>query len=218
MSVSEPGSTTPRWMTGKPLMTRRGRVVVLGASCLVSATLALVEFDPAPPSSTPISDVPTEVTAVEQPAPNVPASRPVARKSAAVGKTQAANARPVKPASPTSVAVKSDITARVAPNAPREAQASVAPSMVTISGCLEQADERFRLKDTAGDDAPRGRSWKSGFLRRSASTIDVVDHADKLHLPTYVGQRVSVTGTLVDREMQVRSVAIVSESCQEKSA
>ena len=76
----------------------------------------------------------------------------------------------------------------------------------------------FRLKDTAGDEAPRGRSWKSGFLRRNASTIDVVDHADRLHLPTYVGQRVSVTGTLVDREMQVRSVSIVSESCQEKSA
>ena len=94
----------------------------------------------------------------------------------------------------------------------------VASSIVTISGCLEQNDERFRLKDTAGEDAPKGRSWRSGFLRRSASTIDVIDHADRHHLPTYVGQRVSVTGTLVDREMQVRSVAIVAESCQEKSA
>ena len=92
------------------------------------------------------------------------------------------------------------------------------PSIVTISGCLEQDDERFRLKDTAGDNAPKGRSWRSGFLRRSASTIDVIDQADRHHLPTYVGQRVSVTGTLVDREMQVRSVSIVAESCQEKSA
>ncbi|HEX6256214.1 MAG TPA: hypothetical protein VFZ70_10440, partial [Euzebyales bacterium] len=74
------------------------------------------------------------------------------------------------------------------------------------------------LKDTTGEAAPKGRSWRSGFLRRSASTIDVIDRADRLHLPTYVGQRVSVTGTLVDREMQVRSVSIVAESCQEKSA
>lgn len=218
MPVSEPGSTTPRWMTGKPLMTRRGRVVVLGASCLVSATLALVQFRPAPARQTAVPDVQPQLAAVEQPAPGAPASRPVARKSAAASKPPAVNARPVKTASATPVPVKSDITTSVSAKAPREAQAPIAPSMVTISGCLEQDDERFRLKDTAGDEAPRGRSWKSGFLRRSASTIDVVDQADRLHLPTYVGQRVSVTGTLVDREIQVRSVSIVSESCQEKTA
>jgi hypothetical protein len=206
-------------MTGKPLMTRRGRVVVLGASCLVSATLALVQFRPAPPPQTPISDVEPQLTAAEQPAAlSAPASRPAARKSVAASKTSAINTRPVRTGSPTPVPVKSDITTSVAAKAPREAQVSTASSMVTISGCLEQNDERFRLKDTAGEDAPRGRSWKSGFLRRSASTIDVVDHADRLHLPTYVGQRVSVTGMLTDREMQVRSVAIVSESCQEQSA
>jgi hypothetical protein len=137
----------------------------------------------------------------------------VARKAAA-----AVNARPVKTAPTTLPVPKSDITTVVTAKAPRGEQASIAPSLVTISGCLEQSDERFRLKDTAGEEAPRERSWRSGFLRRSASTIDVVDHADRLHLPTYVGQRVSVTGTLVDREMQVRSVAIVAESCQEKTA
>ena len=153
------------------------------------------------------------MTAVDQPAPKAPAPRPAARKTAAV------NVRPVKTASTTlPVPAKSDITPVVTAKAPRDEQASIASSLVTISGCLEQSDERFRLKDTAGEEAPTGRSWRSGFLRRSESTIDVIDHADRLHLPTYVGQRVSVTGTLVDREMQVRSVSIVSESCQEKSA
>jgi hypothetical protein len=193
-------------------------VVVLGASCLVSATLALVQFRPAPPPQSPSADVEPQLTALEQPEPSAPAARPVANKSATVSKTSVVKARPVKPATATAVPVKSDMTTTVAAKAPREAQASIAPSMVTISGCLEQDDEQFRLRDTAGEEAPRGRSWKSGFLRRSASTIDVVDRADRLHLPTYVGQRVSVTGTLVDREMQVRSVSIVSESCQEKSA
>ncbi len=31
-------------------------------------------------------------------------------------------------------------------------------SFVTISGCLEQFDETFRLTDTAGDSAPRARA------------------------------------------------------------
>jgi hypothetical protein len=211
MPVSEP-SSTPRWRTGKPLMTRRGRVVVLGASCLVSATLALVQFRPLPPQASPAVDDQPRMTAVEQPAPKAPAARPVARKTTA-------SARPVKPASTTQpVPAKSDVTTVVTANSSGEEQAPVAASIVTVSGCLEQDDERFQLKDTSGEAAPRGRSWRSGFLRRSASTIDVIDQADRLHLPTYVGQRVSVTGTLVDREMQVRSVAIVSESCQEKSA
>ncbi len=212
MPVSEPGST-PRWTTGKPLMTRRGRVVVLGATCLVSATLALVQSRPAPSTQSPAADERPQLTAVDQPAPKAPAPRPAARKTAAV------NVRPVKTASTTlPVPAKSDITSVVTAKAPRDEQASIASSLVTISGCLEQSDERFRLKDTAGEEAPTGRSWRSGFLRRSESTIDVIDHADRLHLPTYVGQRVSVTGTLVDREMQVRSVSIVSESCQEKTA
>src|SRR5688572_14148770 len=84
--------------TGKPLMTRRGRVVVLGASCLVSATLALVQFRPAPPRQSPVSDVQPQLTAVEQPAPSAPASRPVARKNAVVSKTTAVNTRPAKTA------------------------------------------------------------------------------------------------------------------------
>jgi hypothetical protein len=55
-------------------------------------------------------------------------------------------------------------------------------------------------------------------MRRNSATIDVVDQSNRHHLQTYVGQRVNVTGTLVDKEMQVRSVRIVSISCEEKSA
>jgi len=113
--------------------------------------------------------------------------------------------------------VKADATAVVAAPAPRQEGAGPV-DVVTISGCLEQDDERFRLKDTSGEDAPKGRSWRSGFLRRSAATIDVIDQGDRHHLQTYVGQRVNVTGTLVDKEMQVRSVRIVAISCEEKSA
>jgi hypothetical protein len=84
---------------------------------------------------------------------------------------------------------------------------------VTISGCLEQADETFRLKDTAGADAPKSRSWKSGFLKKGPASIALVDAPKKLKLPDHVGQRVSVTGMLVDHEMQVRSLQRVRTSC-----
>ena len=84
---------------------------------------------------------------------------------------------------------------------------------VTLAGCLERDDDTFRLKDTLGADAPKSRSWKSGFLKKGSASIDVVDAAHQLKLPDHVGQKVTVTGTLVDREMQVRSLQRVATSC-----
>jgi hypothetical protein len=174
--------------------------------------MALVQFRPSPRQDSPAADEQPQLASVQQPAPTAPAPRPAARRTAS--RTRPAASAPATLPAP----AKSDVATAVTARAPRQEEAVVAPSIVTITGCLEQDDERFQLKDTTGENAPKGRSWRSGFLRRSASTIDVVDQSARLHLPTYVGQRVSMTGALVDREMQVRSVSIVSESCQEKSA
>jgi hypothetical protein len=84
---------------------------------------------------------------------------------------------------------------------------------VTITGCLESAHDAFRLKDTSGADAPKARSWKSGFLKKGSPSIEVVDAANRLQLPAHVGQRVSVTGVLVDREMKARSLKRIATSC-----
>jgi hypothetical protein len=218
MPVNETGSK-PRWGTGKPLMTRRGRVVVLAAACLVAVTIGLVQRQTSAREGVegPVVDLKPQLAETPSAeAPKAPAARPAAKKPAATARP-ATSARPAASATTLPVPAKSDVTTVVTAAAPRDAQA-VPAEMVTISGCLEQDDERFLLKDTTGEDAPRGRSWRSGFLRRSASTIDVIDEADRHHLQTYVGQRVNVTGTLVDREMQVRSVRIVAISCEEKSA
>src|SRR6185436_17613843 len=100
---------------------------------------------------------------------------------------------------------------------PVDAKAS-APKVaaVTITGCLERSDETFRLKDTSGDYAPKTRSWKSGFLKKGSATVEVVDAAKSAKLPSHVGQRVSVTGVLNGREMQVRSLQRLSPSCSVK--
>jgi hypothetical protein len=96
----------------------------------------------------------------------------------------------------------SDATATVAPDATAAAKATP----VTVTGCLERNEGGFRMKETAGADAPKARSWKSGFLKKGAATLDVVDPARTLQLADHVGRRVSVTGTLLDRELRARSV------------
>jgi hypothetical protein len=86
-------------------------------------------------------------------------------------------------------------------------------SPVTIAGCLVRADEAFRLKDTSGADAPRSRSWKSGFLKKGSASVDLVESGSGMKLRENVGKRVSVTGMLSDRQMRVQSVRPVAPSC-----
>jgi hypothetical protein len=131
---------------------------------------------------------------------------------------------------PDNAAIEADATEAFVPPEPRiraDASEANAPAEVsagkgtagtltpvTITGCLERADETtFRLKDTVGEDAPKSRSWKSGFLKKGSAPIEIVDAAHRLKLSDHVGHKVSVTGTLVNREMQVRSLQRVATSC-----
>jgi hypothetical protein len=93
------------------------------------------------------------------------------------------------------------------------ATSTVPVKPVSITGCLQRADQGFVLKSTEGADAPKSRSWKSGFLKRSSSSVALSD-GGTAHLADHVGQRVSVTGPLADREMHVTSLRRVAASCQ----
>ena len=78
----------------------------------------------------------------------------------------------------------------------------------TITGCLVMRDDgMFQLKDNDGEHAPRARSWKSGFIKKGSANIDVFDAGNRLSLGSHIGYRVSVVGTLTDRQMQARSAA-----------
>jgi hypothetical protein len=94
-----------------------------------------------------------------------------------------------------------------------ETAADPISSPVTITGCLERSDEAFRLKDTVGQQAPRARNWRSGFLKKASASVEVVAAANRVNLSNHVGERVSVTGTLIDREMHARSLQRVAASC-----
>ena len=134
-------------------------------------------------------------------------SEPVSTASQ-VAKAQA----PAPAARPSASVTTSVVNAKVAAK-PQGAEAK-APERVTIEGCLVQDDETFRLKNTAGDDAPKGRSWKSGFLHKGSKSLEVVDARHRLNLAKHVGERVSVSGMMLDeKELQGSAIKKVAESC-----
>lgn len=147
------------------------------------------------------------------------AARP--RVMAASSKLASSEPAASKPAAVRSAVIAPVATTHVVASATAPAAAPVARAVLqestaaTVTGCLEDEDGTFRLKETAGADAPKSRSWKSGFLRKSSKSIWVVDAANNgLNLPTHVGQRVSLTGMIADGEMQVRSLQrVAGESC-----
>ena len=91
---------------------------------------------------------------------------------------------------------------------------SAAAESATISGCLERDEDTFWLKNVSGDEAPKSRSWKSGFLRKKSSNVELIHRGDLTNrLTTYVGRRIETTGTLADHEMRVKSLRVLG-SCE----
>jgi len=82
---------------------------------------------------------------------------------------------------------------------------------VTITGCLQRHGDGFRLNDPSGAAVPKSRSWKSGFLKKSAAAIDLVGMSSTAE--DAVGTRVRVTGVLDDRELKARSINRIASSC-----
>ena len=87
------------------------------------------------------------------------------------------------------------------------------PMVVTLTGCLARSDNAFRLNDTTGVNVPKARSWKSGFLTKRSASIAIVPDSSELPLAKHIGSRVTLSGTLIDREMRVRTLRRVSSSC-----
>lgn len=194
----------------------RWRRAVLGFAvvCVAVAIMLMTDRQPSPAESQP--RVETAITSVQaaapeevQPAPKPRAPRTTAKPAAAVVGSKGSTAQPMTKAAADPPVPSSRTEA--APTATATATAQGEPA--TIIGCLEFDDDTFRLKDTEGEDAPKARSWRSGFIRRSNARLDVVDASNRLRLSTHVGHRISLTGTLVDREMQARSVKMVADTC-----
>jgi hypothetical protein len=139
----------------------------------------------------------------------IAARTPEPTAAAASVKAQPAVAPVAAPAASITTTV---VDAKIA-STPQSAEAAKGAEPVTIEGCLVQDNDTYRLKHTSGEDAPKGRSWKSGFLHRGAKTLDVVDARHRLNLAGHAGQRVSVVGVLDDRELRGTSIKRVGGAC-----
>jgi len=160
---------------------------------------------------------------VERPTPPVVKARP---KKAAVTSAKTRVAASAKP--PATSAVSAPIAPAPIAKAPANANATaivgrtvsvstevVRPAPVTLTGCLETSVNRdeFRLSDAAGVDAPRSRTWRTAFLTKRSTPVALVESPDPHGMLVQVGKRVEATGQLVDREMKVSSVRVVSNTC-----
>src|SRR5262245_27319358 len=111
----------------------------------------------------------------------------------------------------TEVAASAPISAEPAPASPAADESAA----VTVTGCLESSgnDNRFRLTDTDGIDAPKSRSWRTGFLRKRSTSVALVEPPDPHALQAQVGQRVTATGLLTNRELRVTSLRAIGPRC-----
>jgi hypothetical protein len=133
-------------------------------------------------------------------------------------------ARLERPISPTAAATienpvlaKESLTPPAPPTIAASSSGSVAEpgSNTTITGCLEMSTDgkEFRLAEAEGADAPKSRSWRTGFLKKRSAPVALIGAPDPLSLKQSVGKRVAATGLLTDRALQVRSVRVVGSSC-----
>jgi hypothetical protein len=181
----------------------------------ISATVPAAEpaAPPPPAAETPASAPP----AAAEPSKKAPA--PAATRERIASSTKSAHVTTTPPLAGT--AIKANAAAPSAePVAAARASASssnaiVEAGAVTITGCLETsvtADE-FRLSDTEGSDAPKARSWKTGFLKKHSSPVVLVAPPDPHGLQAHVGKRVAATGQLTSHELRVSSLRVVGPSC-----
>ena len=134
-------------------------------------------------------------------------------KAADEAMMMAADATPSVMAAPAKTSKSRDVVPAVSTPASTTEPAVVKTSGTTLTGCLERTDDGFRLKDTEGENAPKSRSWKSGFLKKGSAAITVTDPSRSLRLANQVGRRVTISGTLTNRELRAGAIQ-VSGTCK----
>jgi hypothetical protein len=104
----------------------------------------------------------------------------------------------------------------VAAKAPVKPAAPLAPKtpMTTLTGCLRMDGQQFHLTNLKGSEAQAGRSWKTGFIKKSTKKVEVVGASTNVKLKDHVGREVSVVGTRADEtHLRASSIKRVATSC-----
>jgi len=100
------------------------------------------------------------------------------------------------------------------PGGAATAKATTATQTVTLTGCLRADDGKYMLTDLKGEQAPKARSWKTGWITKSTKDVEVVSTATGPKLKDHVNHEVSVTGARTgDDHVQARSIKHLAPSC-----
>jgi len=85
---------------------------------------------------------------------------------------------------------------------------------VTLTGCVRGVERNtFVLTKVEGADAPKARGWKTGYIVKRRSNVEVVPGVASIRLKDHVGRRVSVSGTLEQKDrtqIRARSIRVLS--------
>jgi hypothetical protein len=199
------------------------RLAFVGVACVFAAAALLAARQPAPPPDDASNSAPPEVASSPQPPPlNAGHGSRGSQKPAQMGSSRPAVAsRQPAPAAivkePTPTPIEKTQAARAAASSaagPESTAALKNPATHTVEGCLESDGATYRLTDTSGLDAPKVRSWRTGFLKKRPSSIGFVDATGRLRVQDHIGTRVAATGTLVDRELRATALRQVGASCR----
>ena len=227
MPSKKSGTVSAKWSNLGPARWRslpaRRRKTIMALAGVCAAGVVIMVGQPAAPADTmPKVSSPSMEMPANKPVMTEPAPRPseLRRQSRA---PLASTARPVNAVASTSarterarpVATSATSAGSVAAEVSAVSAAAQGGEAATITGCLEADGDTFRLKDAEGENAPKARSWKSGFLRRSNAQVEVVDVNNRLRLASHVGHRVTVAGMLFDREIEARSMRMLAQTCED---
>jgi hypothetical protein len=88
------------------------------------------------------------------------------------------------------------------------------PQDVTLTGCLRADGAKYMLTDIQGKQAPKGRSWKTGFIAKTGKDVEVTGASTTLRLKEQVGHKITVVGLKDgDSHLKARTVRQVPGVC-----
>lgn len=102
------------------------------------------------------------------------------------------------------------------PTAPRPVVENAAPKQptATLTGCLREDGDHFALTNLSGTQAPKGRSWKTGFIKKSAKNVEVVGASSNVRLKDQIGHQVTIVGMKDDdTHIKASSVKRLNGAC-----
>jgi hypothetical protein len=112
----------------------------------------------------------------------------------------------------TNAAAAQAVKSTAKPAATTSAKTAV-PASSSLTGCLQNDGDHFKLTDLPEGQAPKARNWKTAYVTKSTKDVEVTA-ASTVKLKDHVGHKVTITGTRDgDTHVKATSVKMVAKSC-----